>query len=270
MTREAPRSLGIARIALGVVFLFRTTPLANVYPSPHSWVQGPLFGWPVPGWHAAWLGLTLPPAVVACLCVVRTVSAALFALGVATCASGVAACLCGLTVMAQDTFAFAFTRYILFLGTGVLAVADGGTAFALRPSPVKDARSGVFLVRAFVASIYAWSGIAKLNRAWLTGRTMAALHAGHFLHGSLIDFVAHREATRVAASISVVFVELALGPLLLARRTRGVALAAALSMHALFEASAQPDVLGLVMASLLCAFLPSGSRPPAPRSEASD
>ncbi len=241
MNREALRSLGLARIALGAVFMLRTTPLANWYPSPLCWVQGPLFGWPVPGWHTAWLGLALPPAVVACLCVVRTATAALFTLGIATRASGLAASLCGLAVLTQDTFAFSFTRYILFVGTGLLAIADGGAALALRPEPAGDARASLLLVRSFVASIYAWSAIAKLNPAWLTGRTIGALHAGQFLRGPLIDLLTRSEATRVAASISVVVAEMALGPLLLARRTRAVGFATALIMHALYEASAQPD-----------------------------
>jgi hypothetical protein len=261
MIREASRSLGVARIALGTVFVFRTTPLANCYPSPLCWVQGPLFGWPVPGWHAAWLGLALPPLMVACLCVIRTAAAVLFTLGIATRAAGLTASLCGLAVLAQDTFSFSFTRYLLFVGTGLLAIADGGGALALLPAPVQDARASLLLVRSFVASIYAWSAIAKLHPAWLTGRTIGALHAGQFLRGSLIDFVTRAESSRVAASISIVVVEMSLGPLLLARRTRAVGLAAALIMHALYELSAQPDVMGLVMLSLLSAFLPLRAHP---------
>jgi hypothetical protein len=246
----------VARVALGAVFLFRTTPLANLYPSPLCWVDGPLFGWPVPGWRAAWLGLALPATIVAFLCVVRTVAAGLFTLGVATRVSGLTACLCGLAVMAQDTFSFSFTRYILFLGTGVLAIADAGASLAVRPSRIGDARASLRLVRAFVASIYAWSAVAKMRAPWLDGTTLGALHAGHFLHGRLVDFVAATAPTRAAASIAVVVLELALGPLLLAHRTRALGLAAALTMHALYEVSAQPDVMGLVMMSLLCSYLP--------------
>ncbi len=255
MSGRAIRSLGVARIALGTVFLFRTNPLANPYPSPLCWVEGPLFGWPVPGWHAALLGVALPAAVMAFLCVVRTLAAALFTLGIATRASGLTASLCGLAVMAQDTFSFSFTRYILFLGTGVLAIADAGASFAVRPTPIGDARASVLLVRAFVASIYAWSGIAKMRAPWLDGTTLGVLHAGHFLRGRLVDLATATGSTRVAASISVVVLELALGPLLLVRRTRALGLAAALVMHAFYEVSAHPDLIGLVMMSLLCAYL---------------
>jgi hypothetical protein len=254
--KDTTRALAIARILLGSVFLFRTTPLANVYPSPLCWVEGPLFGWPVPGWHAAWLGLALPVVFVASLCVLRTLAAALFTLGIATRASGLTACLSGLAVMAQDTFSFSFTRYILFLGTGVLAMADSGASLAVQPAPAGDARASLWLVRAFVASIYAWSGIAKMRGTWLDGTTLAALHARHFLQGHLVDLATATGPARVATSISVVVLELALGPLLLIRQTRAVGLAAAVSMHALYEVSARPDVMALVMMSLLWAFLP--------------
>jgi hypothetical protein len=110
-------------------------------------------------------------------------------------------------------------------------------------------------VRAFVASIYAWSAIAKMRAPWLDGTTLGALHAVHFLRGRLVDLATATGPTRVAASICVVVLELALGPLLLVRRTRALGLAAALAMHAFYEVSAHPDVIGLVMLSLLCAYL---------------
>ncbi len=266
MKGAAVRSLGIARIVLGSVFVLRTTPLANWYPSPLSWVDGPLFGWPVHGWRAAWLGLALPDGVVAGLCVVRTVAAVAFALGIATRAAGLVAALSAFAVLAQDTFAFSFTRYILFLGTGVLALSDAGGALAVRASPVHDARGSLGVVQAFVASIYVWSGIAKLGPAWLGGRTLEALHAGSFLRGPLADWVTATPSLRAGASVSVVVVELALGPLLLVRRTRGVGLVMAVAMHGVYEVTAHPDVMGLVMGGLLCAFLPvpdpaGGDRP---------
>jgi hypothetical protein len=171
-------------------------------------------------------------------------------------------------VLAQDTFAFSFTRYILFLGTGLLAISDAGSARALRPSPVLDGPSGQWLVRCFVASIYAWSAIAKLRPAWLGGRTLGALHEGHFLRGRLADWLASMAPTRVAASISVVVLELLLGPLLLFRRTRYAAIAAAVLMHVAYEVTAQPDVMALVMGALLCAFVGDSAPPNEARRQA--
>jgi hypothetical protein len=260
------RWLGVTRIALGAVFLFRTTPLANLYPSPLCWVAGPLFGWPVPGWHAAWLGLALPAAVVACLCIARTLAALLFMLGVATTASGLVASISAFVVLAQDAFAFSFTRYILFLATGLLAIADGGSCLALRPSPARDPQGSVWLMRSFVASVYAWSAIAKLRPDWLDGRTLGALHDGHFLRGALADWLASTPAMRSGASVAVVGVELALAPLLLIPRTRRTGIALAVLMHGAYELTAQPDVMALVMGSLLLVFLPGAGklgRPPA-------
>jgi hypothetical protein len=135
-------------------------------------------------------------------------------------------------------------------------MADSGASLALQPSPAGDARASLWLVRSFVASIYAWSAIAKMRGPWLDGTTLAALHAGHFLRGHLVDLVTATVPARVATSISVVVLELGLGPLLLNRKTRVLGLAAAVAMHALYEVSAKPDVMALVVMSLLCAFLP--------------
>jgi hypothetical protein len=254
------RSLAIARVTLGAIFIVRTTPLANLYPSPLAHVDAPLLGWPVHDWHAVWLGLALPSAAVAALCVLRTAAAVLFLFGIATRPAGVIASTSALVVMAQDTFSFSFTRYILFLGTGLVALCDGGAAIALRPSRPEHPRAGLGVVQAFVASIYAWSAVAKLRPAWLSGRTLAALHEGHFLRGPLADFALSSAPLRAGSAVGIVILELALGALLLARRTRLVGVAAALAMHAIYEVVAQPDVMGLVMAALLCSFLPVGAR----------
>jgi hypothetical protein len=72
----------------------------------------------------------------------------------------------------------------------------------------------------FVASIYAWSGVAKLRPCWLSGETLHALHQAH-------DFFGWLDATRLTSighcrtlAWAIVIVELLLGPLLLVRRTR--------------------------------------------------
>ena len=102
-----------------------------------------------------------------------------------------------------------------------------------------------------------------MQRPWLDGTTLGALHAGHFLRGHRVDLVTATAPARVAPSIAVVVLELALGPLLLMRRTRVLGLAAAVAMHGLYEVTAQPDVMALVMMSLLCAYwpLPAIDRP---------
>src|SRR5689334_1230690 len=95
------RPLGWSRAALGLLFLIRTTPLLAPF---HIWAlseTSPLLGWPDDRWHGAAVGVALPPAIVASLCIVRTAAAAAFMLGIATRAAGLVACAAGYLVLAQ-------------------------------------------------------------------------------------------------------------------------------------------------------------------------
>jgi hypothetical protein len=223
-------------------------------------VATPLLGWPEHGFRAAWGGLALPDAVVIALCVLRTGGAVLFTLGVWTRAAGTVAAVAALVVLSQDAFGFKFTLYTLFVGTLLLAVSGGGCRFALRPSPPGIGPSP-WLVRAFVASVYAWSAIAKLRGTWLSGETLRTLYQAHYLTGELADVLFATLARCHAAAWGVVIAELLLGPMLLLRRTRLVGLVLAVGMHAAYEWTAQPDVFGWVMAALLISFTGSSDLP---------
>jgi hypothetical protein len=227
--------LGVARIALGLVFLVRTTPLVNALPFPLARVRGPLYGWPEPGFVFAWAGFALPPSVRIVACIARTLAAMLFVAGVRPRISGIVAGALGLVAMSQDPFGFVFTLFVLFLGTMVLALRDAA------------------LVRVFVAAVYGWSALAKMHVEWLSGRTLHALAEDALLTPSSARLLLEHDALRVFAAWSIFLAELALGPLLLLSRTRRRALFAALALHAGFELGARPDVMGLVMASLLVA-----------------
>jgi hypothetical protein len=247
------RSLGYARAALGLVLIVRTTPLANWLPEPVSHMSVPLLGWPEHGFRAAWGGLELPDVVVKALCVVRTAAAVAFTLGVGTRLAGTVAALSAFAVMSQDAFGFKFTLYTLFVGTWFLAISGAGEHFALRPSRPCGSGSSPWLVRAFVASVYGWSGVAKLRAAWLGGTTLHSLYGAHFLSGSLADMLFATQGRCHAAAWAVVITELALAPLLLARPTRLAGIVLAVAMHATYEWTAQPDVFGWVMVALLIA-----------------
>jgi len=225
------RSLGYSRAALGLVLLVRTTPLSRVLPWPVSHVATPLLGWPEHGFQAAWGGLALPDAAVMALCVLRTAAAVLFTLGMWTRASGTVAAVAALVVLSQDAFGFKFTLYTLFVGTWLLAISGSGRHVALRPSP-PGIGPRPWLVRAFVASVYAWSAIAKLRGTWLSGETLRALYQAHYLTGELADALFSTLARCHAAAWCVVVTELLLGPMLLVRRTRLVGLVLAIGMHA--------------------------------------
>ena len=250
------RFLGYSRAALGLVLLVRTTPLSRVLPWPVSHVVAHLLGWPEHGFRAAWGGLALPDGVVIALCTLRTVAAVLFTLGMWTRAAGTVAAVAALFVLSQDAFGFKFTLYTLFVGTLLLGVSGGGCRFALRPSPPGIGPSP-WLVRAFVASVYAWSAIAKLRGSWLSGETLRMLYQAHYLTGELADALFSSLAGCRASAWGVVVAELLLGPMLLFRRTRLAGLMLAVGMHLAYEWTARPDVFGWVMAALLVSFVGS-------------
>jgi len=253
------RALGIARILLGALVLLRTTPVLAPLHVPYLNGASPLLGWPTSAWHVADAGLALPAGVVATLCVVRTVAAVLFTAGVRTRASGLCAGVAAWIVLAQDATGYINTYNLLFLGLIVLGLSGSGSAWALRAEAEGDPRSGLALARAFVVSVYAWSGIAKLNLAWLRGEVLGQLHAAGVVRGPLADAILASSTGCTVAAWAVAGAELAMGPLLFWPRTRRAAVVAALAFHAALEVSVHPDFFGFAMASLLLAFVGAGS-----------
>lgn len=245
------KRLGLARLLMGALLLLRTTPiLTPLHPSflNETW---PLFGWPPSGWHASAFDLALPPRWVALLCVVRALATVAFAVGIRARAAGIATGILGYIVLSQDVLGYFNSIHLLYASAVLLAVAGGGAAIAIRPEPARAPRSGLALIRWFVASVYAWSGLAKLNAGWLEGATLARLHDERILGGGLVDWLLVSQAGRLGCAWGIVALELSLGPLLLWRRTRRPAIVVALVFHALVEHAVRPDVFGLAMAALL-------------------
>ncbi len=250
--REA-RALGVARVALGVIFLARTFPR---------------LGWPTPDWTVPVTGLALPAGIVASLCIVRTVAAVLFTCGVRARLAGIIAAASGYVVLAQDRFAFINSLHILFLATFVLALTSAPSAVALVPD--RSVRpelvgSSVRFLAVILASIYFWAGLAKVQPEWLSGHALEVqTHAGAFA-GVLGPLLEHA-AVRAVASWTVPAVELFVALLLLADRRR-LAIVLGLGFHAVVELTVHPDTLGWQMAVLLLAIWPratrlAGSAPP--------
>ncbi|AKV00017.1 hypothetical protein AKJ09_06680 [Labilithrix luteola] len=262
MTASREHLLGAARLALGTVLVIRTTALSNLLPIPLAHVNGPLYGWPTDTWPMAWADCVVPDGVERAAAIVRTVAAGCFLVGVRARLAGTIAGALGLLAMSQDPLGFIFTLYTLFLGTIVLANTDATSMLALRPDPPLDARSSLALVRIVVASIYVWAAIAKMHAEWLDGRVLLFLAEDRLLLSRPARLLVEHPWLRIGVAWSAVSAELGIGLGLLFGRTRLWAVGAALVMHGVFEVAARPDVMGLVMASLLvaCAATPRVAR----------
>jgi hypothetical protein len=252
---DGPGPLGLARVSFGVLVLCRTTPLLAGLHVPYLVSVSPLLGWPTDQWHVAAFGLALPAGAVAALCVARTAALVLFTAGIRAREAGVAAGLLGWAVLAQDAVAYINTLHLLCLGLVVLALGGGGSTLAVLREREDDLPSARALVQALVVSVYAWSGLAKLNASWLGGDALARFHEAGSVTGPIADALASSPAVLRATAWIVVLTELAIGPLLVWRRTRPAAVVAALVFHAVLESVVHPDFFGFAMAILLLAFV---------------
>lgn len=251
-----PTPLAWGRIVLGVLFLLRTTPIALPLHVDFSAGTYPLLGWPSAVWHGSFLPFAFPASFGSVLCVVRTVAAVLFALGVWTRGAGLLAGGAGFLVMLDRPFAFDATLQMLFEGTILLALTDAGATLALRPVPAKNPESGILLIRIFVASIYFWAGVAKLRPDWLDGGTLELFHQDGALSGAFADFVLASPTSRMVIACTVAGTELSLPALLFWSKTRKFAPFLALSLHAAIELAARPDLIGWVTGGLLLCLWP--------------
>jgi hypothetical protein len=252
------RPLAWARVAFAAVVLIRTTPLIRLIDPMIGGDVHTLMGWPSPagGLRAAAFGWELRPGVVMALCVLRTVAAALLLVGWRPLLSGLVTGLVGYVVMVQDVFSFTFTQTLLFVGSAVLATTDCAAELSVRREPARSPRTSLYLVWAFVTSIYFWAAFCKLRRDWLDGRALGLFYDEGKLRGPLADLLLGTAARRAVAGTAVAATELALVALLWAPRTRVAGLVIALGLHVTIEQIARPDVFGWAMLSLLLSFVP--------------
>ena len=251
------RPLAWCRAAIGAVLLLRTTPLLAPLDIWFLRDAYPLLGWPEAAWRAE-TAFALPSSIVMALCMMRTMAAALLLVGAWTRAAGLVAGTAGYLVMAQTPFGFIFTLHLLYQAAILLALTDSATSFALRPSTARSPATSLLVMRCWTASIYAWAGIYKLRTDWLDGRTLGLFHADGAIHGYLAELLLSTSTSRAIVGTGVALFELAIGPLLLWRRTRGIAVVSAFAFHAGLELTARPDLLGWGMASLLLCFIEPG------------
>ncbi len=251
------RALAIVRIALGVIFILRTTPLLSPLKFRFA-AEWPLLGWPDGRWTIALV--TLPSFAVAALTITRTLGAVCFATGYRARAAGIIASASGYAVLAQDALGYVNSLHLLMLSTLVVALTDSATELAIRPDPVRSITSSVWLVRATALSVYAFSGFAKLNSQFLSGRALRGFCEDGYVRG--FAQVACASPSRAhAASIAVVIAELSLPIALVIPRTRRAALVIAIAFHVGLEVGMGPDVFGWIMCALLVSFYPHDGQP---------
>jgi hypothetical protein len=261
----ALRPLGLARVAFGVVFLLRTTPVLAPFDPVFLRGGNGWLGWPDDGWHVPVLGLALPGGVVALLVIARTLAAVALAVGFHSRIAGLIAGIAGYLVLAQDAFGYYHHLHMLYAGAILFAVVDADAAVAVRPRAAVAPRSSLLLVRAFVASIYVWAAIGKLASEWGTGAALAAFRDSGALDRDLVGDLLATPARCAAVEIAVVVAELAIAGGLLWARARRYALVAALLLHLGFEVVGRVDSIGWQMAALLLVFTGSARPPPATR-----
>lgn len=252
------RALGWCRVAIGAIFLIRTTPLLGLLPGAYANLGGPLYGWPRGDLRAAVYGLLLPPAVVIALIVIRTLGAVAFMIGFHARVAGIVTSLAAYLVFAQEPFALIYTLHALYLSVFLLACTDATSIVAVRPTPMRAPESSVSLIRAFVMSIYGWSAFAKLRTDWASGATLSILYREGYATGPFARALIPNHAR--AAGLGTIVVELAIPLLLLMPRTRSVGILVACLFHAVLEITLHPDVSGWVMLALLVVFLPPSRR----------
>jgi vitamin K-dependent gamma-carboxylase len=181
----------------------------------------------------------------------RLVAAALVALGLAMAAGyryRVSAPLTAATaayLFFLDSGFYQSTTYLAVLLLTLLACSPAGDAFSLdararpraphdprdarAPHDTRDTRAIRSLFQFQVGVVYFFSGLAKLNADWLSGRTLVTMH-DYALARSLGDGTA-RHAILIAASWIGMAFDLGIVFFLLWRRTRRLAFAALLAFH---------------------------------------
>jgi hypothetical protein len=259
LTSRAERALAAARIVVGALIVVRTTPLVSLLHHPLIDVPRVMIGWPSEGW-AIPLGSGLPEHLVEALCVLRTVLAIAFLLGLAPRAAGIGVGLVGLLVASNDVFASSHTFRLLYGSAIVLATCDCGAVWSVRRTAARDLDASASTVRAWLVSIYAWAAIAKISSGWISGTVLAFDAADGVFRPWVLSTLAS-PTLRVVAAVAVLASEALIAVLLAVPRATRVAVALAVTAQIAFELVAQPDVFGVVVITLLVVVL--RTHPPA-------
>ncbi len=163
--------------------------------------------------YASWMP-EVTPEIAVLLWATWLVGGVHFLLGRARPAAGLILGACLAAVLALDRQWYSNHLYLLAMLVPLLSLAEVGDGRARR-LPVR-------LVRALVVVVYLFSGLAKLNPEFLSGAVLEQYMAPLVVP----------EAAVVLAGWGVIAAELAIGPLLLAARTRRAARLLGVALHA--------------------------------------
>jgi vitamin K-dependent gamma-carboxylase len=134
-----------------------------------------------------------------------------------------------LDVLYYDVVTFLGILLLVLLAASPAHVVASVDA-ARRAVPCRGLRTSVMLLRFQVGAVYAFAGIAKLTRGWLSGGTLRAMMTGYPPARWLAPVVAPRSVLIAISWLGLLF-DLAIVPLLLWRRTRTAALVALVLFH---------------------------------------
>src|SRR5436190_13229896 len=182
----ALRALAWTRIAVGSLYLLRSTPLIVLFDPAIGADAWPLLGWPEGSTN---LGLYIPAGVLGVLCIARTIAFFAFTIGYFPRASGLLAVAAGYAVLLERPFGFTATQHLFLQATLLLALADVAVLASVRREPPRSPRTALWMMRAFVISVYGWAALAKARGDWLDGRTLVLFHQEGRLRGPLADLL---------------------------------------------------------------------------------
>jgi hypothetical protein len=270
-------SLGAFRIAFGAVLLFEVVDYFR-----RGWIAR---YWIEPGFHFAYWGFEWVrpwpgPGMYLHF-------AALGALALCI-AAGLFARLAAALFCAGFTFVFLIDQarymnhlYLVCPLSGLLAIVPAERAYSLDALRRPDARGpyapawALALLRAQIAIVYVFGGLAKLNPDWLSGAPMRLVLAGVPPLGPLEPLLASEWTVRFFTTGGLLF-DLLVVPALLWRRTRPLALAASIFFHLVNAWMFRIGIFPWLMLAATTLFLEPGwprrllaragvaSRPPGP------
>ncbi len=233
-----PRPVAIVRIVIGLTALARVVEARRIFARLFlpTTLRLP---------YVPWLP-QLPAAGAGWLLALWALAALLLAVGWWTRTAALALATTLLYVVLLDEQTYSNHLYLLALVASLLAGADAGAAWSLDALP-RGGRAvahgagawAVALLRTQVSATYAFAGLAKLNRAYLSGATMAAYMSPRVLAAMPEG---GRRPLVLAFSWSAIALELWLAGALWLPRWRVAAVVVAAAFHAGMVALLPPGV----------------------------